>query len=460
MVTETQSESRPWRLLVIAVVIIASLLGAFFWVTAPAVNQGPTPPRHAPIDRLSSALWIHSGKSHRSITRVCIKEAQSACSVVPKAIASGTASGATERARLFALRFQNAQYSPMWSMLSPTAQRRWGSRRAMIRFYSLKFAATHLNSIGVGVASPHGSVWTVPLSLNLVWRAAASRAREPRGLLSLFKNMPMTLTHDASGWRVEEAGPLDLTAPIIPPIVLREGTTHIPILMYHHVSSAPPLTRSQIDLTVTDADFTRQLSYLEMRGYHTIRLTDLFNALYYRVALPTRPVILSFDDGYLDNYTDAFPLLVRHHMVGEFNVISLYPGTIIGVNRYMTWGQIEAMASVGMEIESHTMTHPDLGTLGRSALVYQLRFSRAIIASHIHRAVQFLAYPAGEPFKSGRLVAAYRVEGMVRATDYIGALLDPLFPGVIERAAAPFELTRIRVSHGETIPVFARRLLL
>jgi len=119
--------------------------------------------------------------------------------------------------------------------------------------------------------------------------------------------------------------------------------------MYHHISDIPPLAYSQVDLTVTSHDFAAQLAYLTGHGYHAVTLVDLFNRLYYGRALPPRPVVLTFDDGYADNYSDAFPLLRRYHMVGEFNIVTGLVGTTLGVNTYVTWPQVEAMAAAGWD---------------------------------------------------------------------------------------------------------------
>jgi peptidoglycan/xylan/chitin deacetylase (PgdA/CDA1 family) len=227
--------------------------------------------------------------------------------------------------------------------------------------------------------------------------------------------------------------------------------------MYHHISSAPPAP-SQAGLTITDPDFAAQLAYLKDHGYHAVLLVDLFNALDDGRPLPPHPVVLTFDDGYLDAYTDALPLLRRYGMAGEFNIITGFVGKTIGVNRYMTWPQIVAMAGAGMEMESHTIDHQDLGIIDAPQDAYELRFSRAVLAAHVHRAVQFLAYPSGEPFRSGTVAAQQRLLALLPRFGYVGGLLDLPAPSTLQDARTPYQLPRVRVDPGESLAAFATRL--
>src|SRR5579864_703625 len=142
-------------------------------------------------------------------------------------------------------------------------------------------------------------------------------------------------------------------------------------------------------------------------------------------------------------------------MVGEFNIITGYAGLTVGVNSYMTWPQIGALAAAGMEIESHTIDHQDLGIVSTEKARYELRFSRGMLAAQIHRAVQFLAYPSGEPFRSGALDAQQRILALLPEYGYVGALLDQSVPSTQQNARAPFELPRVRVARGESLDQFA-----
>src|SRR5262249_24124094 len=141
------------------------------------------------------------------------------------------------------------------------------------------------------------------------------------------------------------------------------------------------------------------LDYLQRHGYHPILLPQLFAALYHDGTLPAHQIILSFDDGYLDNYTDALPILLHYHDLAEFNIITAYPGITLGTNSYMSWNQIKRLVSDGIEIGSHTIDHQDLGAMPEDHMRYELRDSRNVLQKKLGIPVQFICYPSGEPFK-------------------------------------------------------------
>ena len=233
------------------------------------------------------------------------------------------------------------------------------------------------------------------------------------------------------------------------PSVLPAVTIRVPILMYHHVSSAPPATELNYGLTVTDADFTAQLTYLRDHAYHTVTERQIFGALYRHTPLPANPVMLTFDDGYLDNYTDALPILKRFHDHGEFTIISAYVGQTLGVNSYMTWPQLRGLVAAGMDIGSHTVDHQDLGTLSEDKVRFELRDSRNILQQTLHVSVQWLTYPSGEPFKTESAAARQMLLTLLPQYGYVGALLDGPLTTSQQDARTPYQLERIRVAGGE-----------
>jgi peptidoglycan/xylan/chitin deacetylase (PgdA/CDA1 family) len=354
--------------------------------------------------------------------------------------------------RAFAHGFAAGRYGAMWAWLAPAAHTGWGGPAGFAAYYRAKFAPVRLLGLRFGTPWVAGRVVQAQGSLDLAWRGTGVP-----GVLSLFQNLEATIVQTPQGWRVAEGGPLNPAAPVIPPPRVAPRVRRVPILVYRHISSAPPAP-AQARLTITDADRAAQLAYLKGHGYHAVLLVDLFNALYYGRPLPPHPVVLTFDDGYLDAYTDAFPLLRRYGMVGEFNIITGFVGETVGLNRYMTWPQIVAMADAGMEMESHTIDHQDLGIINALQDAYELRFSRAVLAAHLHRAVQFLAFPSGEPFRSGTVAAQQRLLALLPQFGYVGDLLDPPAPRTLQDARTPYQLPRVRVDPGESLAAFAARL--
>lgn len=169
----------------------------------------------------------------------------------------------------------------------------------------------------------------------------------------------------------------------------------VPILMYHYIS-IPPADADpyRLDLSVTPERFGEHLRWLRENGYTSISLDDVVLALTAGKPLPERPVVLTFDDGYEDAYTNAFPLLLAFHMTGTFFVVTEWiDGHTAG---YLTWDQARDMAAAGMSIESHTRSHIDLtNACDYNCLVYQILGSVQTIEAETGVRPRFFCYPSG-----------------------------------------------------------------
>ena len=221
----------------------------------------------------------------------------------------------------------------------------------------------------------------------------------------------------------------------------------VPILMYHHVNDLP---RTVIDLylrelTVPVAEFRRQLDFLDGRGASTVGLAELTGYMQGGEPLPQRPVILTFDDGYNDNYYQAYPLLREHGMRGTFFVVA----GLVGKPGYMTWEQLREMQLNGMEIESHSLDHIDLSQLPRPELQRQLVESRRLLEQNLLRPVRYLNYPSG---RYSPLVIS-----MARAAGYEAAVTVNY--GLVQQRAAPYELSRVRVKGADTVESLATKMV-
>lgn len=171
-------------------------------------------------------------------------------------------------------------------------------------------------------------------------------------------------------------------------------TLRVPILMYHYIS-VPPADADiyRTDLSVTPDNFREQMAYLAENGYTPIDLYQLSAAIADKIELPEKPIVLTFDDGYLDNYENAFPILQEFGFPGTFFVITDYADQ--GAEGYANWEQLEEMAAAGMRIETHTKNHPDLSTMGRDDVIFQALGSQETIAAHIGYTPRYLCYPGG-----------------------------------------------------------------
>jgi len=219
--------------------------------------------------------------------------------------------------------------------------------------------------------------------------------------------------------------------------------------MYHYIS-VPPADADvyRRDLSVTPERFESQLKYLADTGYHTVTLDDLLYALTQGRPLPPRPIILTFDDGYEDNYTNAFPLLRKYGMVGEFFIITDF------VNQkregYMTWPQIEEMSAAGQRFGSHSRDHPSLAGKSVDYLVWQALGGKEAIEEHLGYHPRWISYPSGS--YDQQTIAVYKSAG------YWGGLTTE--QGATHTLDGIFQLKRVRVRGAYTVEDLARLLAL
>jgi peptidoglycan/xylan/chitin deacetylase (PgdA/CDA1 family) len=141
------------------------------------------------------------------------------------------------------------------------------------------------------------------------------------------------------------------------------STILVPVIMYHHIESSAGIDNAiEKGLRVHPDVFDKQMEYLKTNNYTTILSSDLSDYQFKGKPLPEKPIILTFDDGYLNNYEKAFPILKKHEMKGEFAIIT----GMIGNSSYMNWDQIRDLVKGGMGISSHTVHHCYLAGIDQS----------------------------------------------------------------------------------------------
>lgn len=222
---------------------------------------------------------------------------------------------------------------------------------------------------------------------------------------------------------------------------------NVPILMYHYVSPVPDdADVYRVDLTISPENFRNHMAYLQENGYSAITLGDLYDALMYGSALPPKPIVLTFDDGYADHYEYAFPILEEYDFTGTFFVIT--GKADVNDSAHLSWTQIEAMADAGMQMESHTKTHPDLREREFDFLVYQILGSLESITAHTRVESLMFSYPAGRYDEATLAVVETSPILMAVTTQH----------GVSHTTDGRLELRRLRVS-GDMSVIGLRNLL-
>jgi peptidoglycan/xylan/chitin deacetylase (PgdA/CDA1 family) len=253
----------------------------------------------------------------------------------------------------------------------------------------------------------------------------------------------------ASPETIAEASPSPQTVarktPDFGPPGAPRATADVPIVMYHHVGLLPPNPDAiRRDLTVSPELFERTLEQLQEKGIGTVTMAELFDHFTGGPALPQRCAILTFDDGYDDNYEFAFQMLKQRGMVGTFFISTDFverPG-------YLTWDQIKEMADAGMEIAAHSANHPDFRKLGPAELRRQLVEPKAQLEEATGKPVRFMAYPAG--MYNPAVMAATRAAGYEAAVTVLH--------GTRHTPSLAFELRRVRARGADTAGEIVTRM--
>jgi peptidoglycan/xylan/chitin deacetylase (PgdA/CDA1 family) len=173
----------------------------------------------------------------------------------------------------------------------------------------------------------------------------------------------------------------------------RRVTPQIPplVLMYHQIVDTPVYNDD-----VSTANFTQQMQWLKANGYNFITTEDLFND----AVLPSGSVLLTFDDGYIGNFTNAKPVLENLNLKADFFVHTDYVGTTSTASwDKMSWNQLRTLDSSPLfAVYSHTKTHPQLTQITSTQLQSELAGSRLKLQTELGVTTKrdFLAYPFGD----------------------------------------------------------------
>ncbi len=225
-------------------------------------------------------------------------------------------------------------------------------------------------------------------------------------------------------------------------IPIGRSSISVPILMYHYIRPAPSiyLDRLGYRLTVTPDDFRAQMDWLSVNGNHPVDFNDLRAYFGGLAPLPSKPLVITFDDGYSDLYTTAYPILKTYH----FKAVAYIVTSFVGQSRYVTGEQIVEMDQNGIQIASHTIDHANIGGASLGSATYQLATSKAWLQHLIGHSVIDFAYPSGK-FSSSAVYA-------LQSTGYDTAVTE--LPGTVHSLADRYTWTRIRVGGGESLSDF------
>lgn len=161
----------------------------------------------------------------------------------------------------------------------------------------------------------------------------------------------------------------------------------IPVLNYHQINN-----KAHNALTLSSQEFDAQMSYLYESGYTTISPDQLVDYLQYGKSLPPNPILITFDDGYEDNYRVAYPILQKYNFTATIFLITDF---VSNSNRYLTWSQVKEMQENGFSFGSHTLSHLFLTNASDNDIRSELTKSREAMEWRLNQKIEYLAYPGG-----------------------------------------------------------------
>jgi peptidoglycan/xylan/chitin deacetylase (PgdA/CDA1 family) len=220
----------------------------------------------------------------------------------------------------------------------------------------------------------------------------------------------------------------------IGPPTSRPGDAVAPILMYHVINPPPP-GAPYPGLYVPRAEFLEQMLALKQAGYHPVTLDDLWANWRHGNRLPSKPIVLTFDNGYRSQYTNAMPILRHLHWTAVLNTqLSGLPPSQGG----LTNAQFKGLLAAGWELDTQGISHADLVQEDAAGLRYQIDHARQTLRRRFHVPVRWFCYPSGQ--YDSTVIAAVRAAGFVGSTTVV--------PGWATRADDPYALPRLRVLAG------------
>lgn len=204
----------------------------------------------------------------------------------------------------------------------------------------------------------------------------------------------------------------------------------VPVLNYHKVDT---LNHA---LSVSPQEFEEQMEYLHKSGYTTITPDQLMSYLKSGKQLPDKPILITFDDGYLDNYTNAYPIMKKYGFTATIFIVT---NLVSNDPRFVTWDQVREMQKNGIVFGSHTVNHQSLTSLTKEQIMHELSQSREEIAAQLGKPPKYFAYPTG--------TYNLEIEDMVRAAGYKAAFT--IHYGQVGADSDLYALERIPIFKGQ-----------
>ena len=202
------------------------------------------------------------------------------------------------------------------------------------------------------------------------------------------------------------------------------------------------------------SQFEKQMKYLAENNYQCLSMKEVENYYHGKKEISKKAICLTFDDGYEDNYQNAYPILKKYGFTGTIFVITDF---VSNQPNYLTWEQIKEMKANGMDFQSHTASHKSMTELTEAQLKDELTKSKQTLDTQLNQDTKFMAYPTG--------TYNLYIAKLVNDAGYRGAFTIKY--GNVDRASNIYALERVPIFHTENtflsfyermhyVPVFER----
>ena len=225
----------------------------------------------------------------------------------------------------------------------------------------------------------------------------------------------------------------------------------IPILFYHKINYPNPESTEQC-LYVTPKDFEKQMNFLKKWNYMPVSIDDVVASTRREKKFPQRPVVITFDDGYLDNYTYAFPIMKNLGFTGTVFLTTDAVGKTIAFDeskekvaeKFMSWEDAKKMQAFGFSFGSHSCTHKRMAKLTDEEAWDEITKSKQIIEENLSQPAKYFCYPYGDYNEN--------IRNFTAQAGYKGACTTKR--GINHTPETIFELRRIPVKKNTNILKF------
>ena len=223
-------------------------------------------------------------------------------------------------------------------------------------------------------------------------------------------------------------------------VKLKYNDRGLSVLMYHSIGY-----EKNNDLKIPKEQFKEQMKYLKNNGYNTLTIKEFYDFLTVNKPIPEKSLLITFDDGYLDNYKYAFPILKEYGLRATFFIVT---NTIDKDSNCLNSAQLKEMDFYGMDIQSHTLNHEELNKLSYERQLKTLKDSKEKLEELLGKNVYSIAYPYGK----------YN-ENTIKAANTSGYKLGFTTGGrVVNKNTGIYKLRRIYVNPNEEMNIFRDKI--